>query len=434
MATINNAYKTNILNLKNITYYAKTHEFKKADIRIKNGKISEILPLNSIVNNDDAIIDSTDLVIFPGIINAHLHPSKELYLGLADYGGISEILDAVHKNNQLETDQMQQIASLYSIAKNISEGVTALGIFTSRAENDILQINAVGARAIIHFAQNDQWIGKETKPSTISIDNIVHTYLNLAQKYDSEMISIHPATASELSASTDLIKNLYALAKEKHKKFAMHISEGKHQVSQCVEHYGFSGINLLDRVIGLNNNLLLIHATSLSQQDLNLIYKTSVNFVHCPVSNSFTGSGKFPFKKLLAHNIGIGTDAAMVNPFNRLPFDAAFSLYFHGSSDLNDKVSSKEIIESLTIKGATSLGLKNLGTIEEGAYADLCYFDKRNIFTESENPSLVFLEKILTDNPRHVMINGEFIIYDRCFTRFNFMEIENLFMKNRMRI
>lgn len=419
--------------LKNITYYTKTHEFKQADIKIENGKIAEISTMYN-VNSEELIINAENLVIFPGIINAHLHPSKELYIGSFDHGNISDILDAVHKNNKLETDQIQEISSLYSLSKNLSQGVTTVGIFTSRAENDILQANKIGIRSVIHFAQNDQWIGKETKPDTKSIDGIINKYMHLAHKYDSEIMSIHPATASELSASKELIKTLYLLAKSHNKKFALHINEGNHQVSQCVQYYGYSGISLLNDLIEIDNNLLLIHASSLSQNDLNLINGHTTNFIHCPVSNSFTGSGKFPFKQLLLkNNIGIGTDAAMVNPFNKVSFDAAFSLYFHGESNLADKVSSKDIIDCLTVKGAASLGINNLGSIEKGSYADFCYFDKQSIFSASQNPSLVFLEKLLTDKPLHVMINGKFIIYNKCFTDLNLVKIEEQFMSNRIK-
>ncbi|MFJ3386958.1 MULTISPECIES: amidohydrolase family protein [unclassified Lysinibacillus] len=415
--------------LKNATYYSSDHRFCKGDIAISNNKIKEILPSNS--SNGTNVVDTQNLVIFPGLINSHLHPSKELYGGLEPFSSISEILDTVHKNNHLETKELQRLSSSYSILNSVNQGITTLGIFTSRAEIDAEEAKKFNIRAVIHFAQNDQWVGKESSPTASSIDNIINRYLDCVDNYESDLIKVHPATASELTATSDLMKKLHAMAKEQGKRFAMHISEGSSQVDQCISYYGKSGIQILDEMDLLDDSTLLVHAASLSNEDTAILSNKNLNFIHCPVSNSFVGAGRFPFKSLLHNNVGLGTDAAMVNPFNNLPYEAAFSLYFHGESNLDEKVHPNNIIEAITTKGALALGIDNLGSIEEGMIADLCFFNQDNIFVDSQEPSLLFLDTYLKNKPVHVMVNGEFIILNQKFLNFEFEQVRKEFFVNK---
>jgi 5-methylthioadenosine/S-adenosylhomocysteine deaminase len=47
------------------------------DIYIEGGVIVEA-GKNLSVSNDTIVIDSEHLIAFPGLVNAHLHPSKEI--------------------------------------------------------------------------------------------------------------------------------------------------------------------------------------------------------------------------------------------------------------------------------------------------------------------------------------------------------------------
>ncbi|TCP68326.1 amidohydrolase family protein [Baia soyae] len=415
--------------LKNAMYYSDQHDFRLADIVISDNKIEKICLPNSIDGGN--VMESTNLIILPGLINAHLHPSKELYGGLQAFSSISDVLDAVHRNNHLETEEIQGLSSLYSILNSLRQGITTLGIFTSRAEVDAEQAKKAGIRAVIHFSQNDQWLGKESKPSSSSLEDVIKRYSDCVHKYESDLIKVHPATASELSATPELMKELHKIAYQENKKFVMHVCEGKSQVEQCASHYGESGIQVLEKLNLLDSSTLLVHASALSDEDIGVLSGKKLNFIHCPVSNSFTGAGRFPFKALLHNQIGLGTDAAMVNPFHKLAFDAAFSLYFHGESNLDEKVNVIDLVDSITKTGASALGLDYVGSIQEGMFADICFFERGDVMVESQDPSLLFLDTILNHNPAHVMINGEFVVLNGKFLHCDFDLIKNHFLKNK---
>ncbi|EBG5027155.1 amidohydrolase, partial [Salmonella enterica subsp. enterica] len=74
------------------------------DICIEDGVIVEA-GKNLSVSNDVTVIDSEHLIAFPGLVNAHLHPSKEIYGSILDSSPVDVVLDSVHKNNEMETPE-----------------------------------------------------------------------------------------------------------------------------------------------------------------------------------------------------------------------------------------------------------------------------------------------------------------------------------------
>ncbi|MCW1941687.1 hypothetical protein OMD49_29130 [Bacillus anthracis] len=63
--------------------------------------------------------------------------------------------------------------------------------------------------------------------------------------------------------------------------------------------------------------------------------------------------------------------------------------------------------------------------------ADLCFFERKNTFVDSQEPPLLFLDTILKNEPVHVMINGNFNMINREFSKHDFNQIEKDFNANK---
>ncbi|OSM94891.1 amidohydrolase family protein [Lonsdalea populi] len=403
------------LLFKNITYLDSTAmRLFKGDMRVSAGYIIEIG--NDIAErSDETVIPSYDFIILPGMVNAHLHPSKEIYGGMLDFSPIDVVLDSVHTNNSLEDSEGQYVASLKSMMSALKKGVTTFGLFTSRIESDIRAAQKIGARAVISYCQNNQWIGSGKSPESKSIEEITCQFFDAEEKFKSSLIVVSPATASELSADDDLIKKLHHIAKKISTKFFVHMHEGAHQVILHHNVYGMSGIERLAKLNVLDSHTTLIHSCHLSEKDKNLLLLGGCNIIHCPVSNSFVGAGTLPLKDLSSMTIGLGTDAAMVNPVNDITFDALMSVYHHGDKDFAKKVSATYILKVLTEGGANSLGLSQTGRIEAGFKADLIFYDRKLINSGYINTPISILKMLNHESPCKVMINGKTIIDNTTF-------------------
>lgn len=403
------------LLFKNITYLDSTSmHLLKGDVRISAGYITEIGDQLA-GKTGEKTIDSCSIIVLPGMINAHLHPSKEIYGSMLDYSPIDVVLNSVHTNNSLEDAEGQYVASLKSMMSALKKGVTTFGLFTSRIESDARAAEEIGVRSVINYCQNNQWIGSGKSPESKSSEEITRHFLDVNEKYTSNLTTISPATASELSADDDLIIKLHHIAQEFKTPFFVHMHEGEHQVTSHYNVYGMSGIERLAKLNVLNNHTTLIHSCHLSEQDKKLLLLSDCNIIHCPVSNSFVGAGTLPLKDLSSMTIGLGTDAAMVNPVNDITFDALMSLYHHGDKDFGKKVSASYILKILTEGGAKSLGLSQLGRIEVGFKADLIFYDMNSIDAGYINTPVSILKMLNHESPTRVMINGEILINNKEF-------------------
>lgn len=382
------------------------------DIYIEDGVITGVgKDLN--IDSGAKIIDATNLIAFPGLVNAHLHPSKEVHGGILDASPIDIVLDSVHKNNELETSEGQFIAALKALTAGIKKGVTSFGLFTSRVDSDLKAARLAGCRCVINVCQSNIWVGKGQSPQRNSVDKACDNYNSAYFSCKDALISLTPATASELTADDQLLLALHMTACKFNTRLTLHAHEGKVQVDRHISEYGKSGIQRLSELKILDKNTTLIHCSHLSEQDIRLLKESQTQIIHCPVSNSFVGAGTFPITALINDvNVGLGTDAAMVNPGNNLAFDALFALYHHGDGDFSKKITAARLLHMLTEGGAKTLGLENVGKIEENYKADLIIFEKSKIDVDYINTPVSLLKLLNNECPSYVLIDGKDIIID----------------------
>ncbi len=412
-----------------VRYYdASISAFRAADIKIGDGVIKDISHPGGACSEN--LIDGRDLLCLPGLVNAHLHPSKETYQGLYEGNASTQLMDAVHKNNRAETSTTQANATLYSLAKSVLQGITSVGIFTSRAEIDALQAKVIGIRAAIFYAQNDRWEGGGERPEVAELGTTMMQFDNAYRRFDTDLITINPATASEFSASDVLLRTFHQMARRLNRRFSMHIQEGQERVAAFRRMYYEGAIKRLHRLSILDRHTTLIHASSLSEADLENLAGSAVSLVHCPISNSFTSAGKMPLRPLLdGHSVGLGTDSAMINPLNRLAFEASFAAYFHGESDERMKVTVSDVIRMLTEHGAQSINVENCGRLEPGMKADLCLFD--DVSPQMSSADLHLLDLYLTRRPREVLVAGLPVVSDYKLRSASFDLIQTRFLATR---
>ncbi|KNC87944.1 amidohydrolase family protein [Trabulsiella odontotermitis] len=385
------------------------------DICIENGVITET-GNNLDVGTGAKIVDSSSLIALPGLVNAHLHPSKEIHGSILDASPIDIVLDSVHKNNALETPEGQFIAALKALTTGVKKGVTSFGLFTSRIENDVKAARLTGCRCVVNFCQSNMWVGKGQSPQRNSVATACDNYYSSLVFGQDALISITPATASELAADDHLLLALHEIACQFSSRLTLHAHEGKTQVDLHTDRYGKSGIQRLAALKILDKNTTLIHCSHLSDEDIRLLRENQPQIIHCPISNSFVGAGTLPISTFINDvNIGLGTDAAMVNPGNNLAFDALFALYHHGDSDFNNKITASRLLYLLTEGGAKTLGLENVGKIEAGYKADLIFFEKEKIDVDYINTPVSLLKLLNNEYPSYVLIDGKEIITDGQF-------------------
>ncbi|HUZ07235.1 MAG TPA: amidohydrolase family protein, partial [Candidatus Paceibacterota bacterium] len=136
-----------------------------------------------------------------------------------------------------------------------------------------------------------------------------------------------------------------------------------------------SPVQHLARAGMLGENLLAIHVNYLARGDARLLGENRVHVVHCPRSHAYFRHAEFPRKRLAAAgvNICLGTDslATVLKTDGQKPeLDLFAEMSALAAKDKT--ISPGQILRMATVSGAKALGMAGrIGELSKNAFADL---------------------------------------------------------------
>ena len=163
------------------------------------------------------------------------------------------------------------------------------------------------------------------------------------------------------------------LARQANLPFVVHIAEGLNHGTECE-------IELLDRLGGLFDRSVLVHALNLSKHDIEKIRVTEASVVWCPVSNKFLFGKTAPVHELLRRgiNVALGTDSTCTGSKDLLEEMKAAVGELGNSMSL--QAAARQVFDFVTINAAHAFRESaNIGEIKVGASADLLIFGTSNV-------------------------------------------------------
>jgi cytosine/adenosine deaminase-related metal-dependent hydrolase len=159
----------------------------------------------------------------------------------------------------------------------------------------------------------------------------------------------------------------------------------------------------------LGENLIAIHANVLAPGDADLLGRHRVNVVHCPSSHAYFGHPTFQREQLAAAgvNLCLGTDSlATVRVVERQAPELNMFREMQALATRDRSVSPEEVVQMATVNGGRALGMKGrIGELTPGALADL-------IAIPAANRSKDVYETLLNHvGPVHAaMIDGHWVV------------------------
>lgn len=155
----------------------------------------------------------------------------------------------------------------------------------------------------------------------------------------------------------------------------LHLHETEQEIADSLREHGLRPIARLQRMGLLNDRLIAVHMTQLTEAEIAQCAQASVSVVHCPESNLKLASGFCPAAALkrAAVNLAIGTDGCASNNdldmFGEMRTAALLAKGVSGDASAMDAAST---LHAATLGGARALGLDSrIGSIEPGKRADL---------------------------------------------------------------
>ena len=370
--------RTLITNATLITMNPR-REILNADLLIDDDHISEIGSNLHLSAPADRILDATDRIVIPGLIQSHMHLTQALFRGLADE---MELLDWLRKRTwPLEgahSFESNAISTRLAVAEAVRSGVTAfVDMGTVHHQDAIFEtIRDTGMRGLFGKCMMDSG-GAAVPPSmkentedslkeSEALMNHWHMTSNGRLRY-----AFAPRFAP--SCSRELLVRTRDMARANGVRLHTHASENLAECSFVEKQTGMRNLAYLHGLGYTGEDVILAHCIWVDEAEIQLLADTGTHVVHCPSSNVKMSSGLAPISTMLdaGCQVALGLDGAH-NHMDGLMELRQTAILQKVRTNNPRALSPLQALEMATLGGARAMGQeKELGSLEVGKKADL---------------------------------------------------------------
>ena len=323
----------------------------------------------------DAVLEASDALVIPGLVNAHTHVAMTLFRGAADDKPLDAWLqeDIWPVEAALEGADVRAGAAL-GVAEMIRSGTTAFADMYFFMPEVASVVEEAGLRA--RLCRGCLSAGKAEDAAHEDF----RAGLEFAREYDGAangriqtMFGPHSLTTVE----EELFREYVPRAREAGIPVHLHANETESEVDPLVAEHGVRPLVYADDLGVLDGDTYLAHGVHLDEQEIDLLAERGVGIAHCPSANMKLASGMAPIQELLdaGVTVGLGTDGpASNNDLDLLGEMQTAALLGKLAADDASAVAAPTALRMATEAGATLLGIDS-GRIEAGANADLAVLD-----------------------------------------------------------
>lgn len=383
----------------------RDEQYEKLDIVIADDTIKELT--NEYKGEYDKLIDATNKVVMPGLINCHTHLGMSVFRATNDSLTLEKWLqEKIWPIEDKLTNDDIYYTTMLSCIEMIKSGTTT--------SND-MYYNCNGSLKAIKECQVRSLFSRCLMDSDGGGDKRIEEFLKLYnENVSQDLITFSVAPHAIYTCSYEYLKRCANLAKELKLPIHIHFCENLDEVNNIKNKYHKSPLALLKELGYLENKLILAHATYISDLELEELKNRDVSFVHNPISNLNLGCGIADITKYRKYvNITLGTDGqGSGNNLNLFKHMSYVDLLQKGIYKDPTIFSSYDVLKIATINGAKALGLGNLvGSITPGKKADIIIIDLDSTETYP-SPDLItnIVHNVDASNIDTTIVNGKILM------------------------
>jgi 5-methylthioadenosine/S-adenosylhomocysteine deaminase len=315
--------------------------------------------------------------VMPGLVNAHAHSAMTLLRGFADDLPLMDWLqhhiwpaEGAHVSAAFCEDGVR-----LAVVEMLRSGVTCFNDMYFFPEATVKVATDAGVRATVGLIVFDFPTAWGSGP-----DEYIHKGLELHDRLRGDpLVRTAFAPHAPYTVSDGPLRRVRELADELSLPIHTHLHETAAEVQGSLDAYGKRPWARLRELGLLGENLIAVHMTQLTDEEIAEAAALGVSVVHCPESNLKLASGFAPVARLHAAgvNVAIGTDGAASNNdldlFVELRCAALLAKCVSGDPSA---IGAATALRMATLGGARALGRDDeIGSLEKGKQADFIAVD-----------------------------------------------------------
>ncbi|PWH18445.1 MAG: 8-oxoguanine deaminase [Anaerolineae bacterium] len=381
-----------------VTMDEKRREIKHGGMFIRDGFIEQVGESDELPNSADEVLDLSDHIVLPGLINTHHHFYQTLtrVVPAAQNANLFQWLKTLYPIWARMTPQDVRVSTQTALSELALSGCTTasdhLYLFPngSRLDDEIEAAAEVGLR--LQASRGSMSLGESKgglPPDSVVEDeaSILRDSQRLIEQYHDPkpgaMVQIVLAPCSPFSVTGELMRESAALARQYGVRLHTHLAETQDEEQFCLQKFGYRPVEYMEQVDWLGEDVWFAHSVHVNDEEIE-IYRTSGSGVaHCPTSNMRLASGIAPILKMLNQGVkvGLGVDGSASNDGSNLLEEARQAMLvarlkaaLEGASlsqeDSPPLMTARQALEIATRGGASVLGRNDIGSLEVGKCAD----------------------------------------------------------------
>jgi 8-oxoguanine deaminase len=386
-----------------VTMDDQRREIVNGGLYIENGFIQQVGLTSELPQIADEVLDLTDHLVLPGLINTHHHFYQTLTRAVpaAQDANLFNWLKTLYPIWARMTPEDIFISTQTALVELALAGCTTasdhLYLFPngSTLDDEIEAAKTVGLR--LHASRGSMSLGESKgglPPDSVvdSEESILKDSLRLIERYQDakpgSMLQIVLAPCSPFSVTGDLMKESAKLARQYGVHLHTHLSETQDEDAFCLQQFGHRPVAYMQSLDWVGQDVWFAHSVHVNAEEIQVFSKTGSGVAHCPSSNMRLASGIAPLREYLQHKVkvGLGVDGSASNDSSHLLAEVRQSMLvarvraglegasLSGSGD-HWIMTARQALELGTRGGASVLGRQDIGSLESGKCADFIAFN-----------------------------------------------------------
>lgn len=367
---------------------------ERSDVRIESGKIVEVGA--NLGPGDEDVIDASECIVTPGLINAHTHSGQsvqkgaapnlplEIWIGCVLYGdspfAVEDVytaaavtaLDLLHTGCTSLLDHVfLDVADLGRQAEAVISAYIDTGIRANVAPvvQDLDYITTVATGIDVDIAQPEPVMSPRDAPALIGS---LRAYVNeWADRHPRIAPMVGPAAPQR--CSDELLAGIAELSSEQGIGIHTHLLESKSQVIATRARFGRSVVDHLAELGLLRSGSSFAHAIWLDAPEYQALARAGVTLVHNPIAALRCGSGILPLQELprLGLEVALGADGAAANDGQNMFETIKLASLLHTLYGDFRAWLQPSAIWTLGLRGGAAALGRRIGAIVPGSEADV---------------------------------------------------------------
>jgi len=406
-------------------------EFQNAALFVRDNVIESVGTLVNMppeAQSADEVIDLSNHVVIPGLINTHHHMVQSLTRALAQDLELFGWLKTLYPIWRNLTGEAIYASAKLAMAELILSGCTTasdhLYIYPNdcKLDDEIRAAQEIGIR--FHASRGSMSVGESKgglPPDDVVEDEaaILKETQRLIEQYHNpdpySMLRIVVAPCSPFTVTQDLMRESAALARSYGVHMHTHLAENKNDIIYSREVFGMRPGEYVEDAGWVGDDVWHAHCVKLNDDEIGLFARTGTGICHCPSSNMRLASGIAPIRKMrdAGVKVGIGVDGSASNDSNNLLLETRMAMLLQRVLENPAAMPVREALEIATLGGASVLGRDDVGAIKPGMAADFIAFrlDQITFAGAMHDP----VAALLLSPPPQVdlsVINGKVVVRD----------------------